>query len=267
VERNSEYQLAKLYAPRGVAYGTQGFDGVYDPGWWGGNPAAFSGKIPVFNCPSNPNVLFEGRGQHTYSINNGTSHPVHIGANGTDACDNRSNGVSAFIHENNPGASAPAVNFGRIIDGSSNTVAYSEFVVQDNTNFTVQPVVGFDKRKLRSQFYQWATGTDTATVRDSCRNMITNSARYDWRGRSYSWAFPQVGGTYNHTMLPNERSCWSWCGDWGGSSLFSASSEHPGGAQIGLCDGSVTFASETIDRNVWWAIGTRAGGEKETLTN
>jgi len=266
VERSVEYNAAMLFAPRGTGYGTGGFEGVYHASWWGGNAATLSGKIPVFNCPTNPNELFQGRGQHTYAINNGTSHPVHIGTNPVDNCAERANGVAAFQWEGPGGNSAPPVPIAKITDGTSNTVAYSEFVVQDSSNFTVQPPQNFDKKKIKSQFYQWAGGTDTATTRDSCRNQTANSTRYDLRGSSYSWSFPQVGGAYNHTMLPNERSCWSFCGDdWVGSNMFSASSEHPGGVQVGLADGSVNFASETIDRNVWWAIGTRGGGEKETL--
>lgn len=267
IERQPEYQGSRLFAPPAIGYGTQGYDGVYHASWWGGNPATLSGKIPSFNCPSNPNELFNGRGQHTYAINNGTSHSVHRGNNGNDNCANRANGVAAFMWENPAsGAGAPAVNMAKLNDGTSQTVAYSEFVVQDSNNTTVQPAQNYDRRKIRSQFYQWAGGTDTATTRDSCRAQTANSGRYDLRGSSFSWSFPQTGGAYNHTMLPNERSCWSFCGDdWVGTNMFSASSEHPGGVQCGLADGSVTFVTETIDTNVWWAIGTRAGGEREQL--
>lgn len=39
------------------------------------------------------------------------------------------------------------------------------------------------------------------------------------------------------------------------------SSNHPGGAFMAYADGHVAFVSETIDRNAWSAMGTRAGGE------
>lgn len=267
VERQPEYTSSKLFAPPTIGYGTNGYDGVYHTTWWGGNPATLSGKIPSFNCPSNPYELNQGRGQHTYSINNGTSHAVHRGQNGTDSCAERANGVAGFQWEVGPNhANAPAVNFSKIVDGSSNTVAYSEFVVQDIINTTVQPMQNYDKRRIKSQFYQWAAGTDTATTRDNCRAQTANSGRYDLRGSSFSWSFPQVGGAYNHTMLPNERSCWSFCGDdWVGSNMMTASSEHPGGVMCGIADGSVNFVTETVDTNVWWAVGTRSGGEKEQL--
>ena len=82
-----------------------------------------------------------------------------------------------------------------------------------------------------------------------------------------------------HTVLPpNGPSCNS---DGNGNSdaavsVLSASSEHTGGVQVLLCDGSARFVSENIDTGnlgvatnlgasspygVWGALGTRAGGE------
>jgi prepilin-type N-terminal cleavage/methylation domain-containing protein/prepilin-type processing-associated H-X9-DG protein len=40
-------------------------------------------------------------------------------------------------------------------------------------------------------------------------------------------------------------------------------SEHPGGCNILMGDGSVRWAADTIDPNVWAAMATRAGGESE----
>ncbi len=39
------------------------------------------------------------------------------------------------------------------------------------------------------------------------------------------------------------------------------SSYHPGGAQVVFADGHVELVSVNIDRRVWSALGTRAGGE------
>jgi len=44
-----------------------------------------------------------------------------------------------------------------------------------------------------------------------------------------------------------------------------ASSQHPGGAQILKADGSVAFASETINQGTWIALGSINGGEAVTL--
>ncbi|MDZ7619457.1 MAG: DUF1559 domain-containing protein [Patescibacteria group bacterium] len=42
-------------------------------------------------------------------------------------------------------------------------------------------------------------------------------------------------------------------------------SQHPGGAQFALCDGSVTFVSESIDHAVYLSTASRNGGETHRL--
>jgi prepilin-type processing-associated H-X9-DG protein len=39
-------------------------------------------------------------------------------------------------------------------------------------------------------------------------------------------------------------------------SSYTANSEHPSGANVLLGDGSVTFVSNNIGREVWWALGS-----------
>jgi len=43
------------------------------------------------------------------------------------------------------------------------------------------------------------------------------------------------------------------------------SSLHPGGAQVGLADGSVRMINNTIDTIVWRGAGTKNGGEQVNL--
>jgi prepilin-type N-terminal cleavage/methylation domain-containing protein len=67
---------------------------------------------------------------------------------------------------------------------------------------------------------------------------------------------------YNHILGPNSRI--ADCVLAGGnpvSGLVGARSEHPGGVHAGMLDGSVRFVTESIDRAVWKAMGSRAGGE------
>jgi hypothetical protein len=46
--------------------------------------------------------------------------------------------------------------------------------------------------------------------------------------------------------------------------VTTASSNHPGGVLVAMVDGSTRFVNETIDVQVWWALGTIAGGEATT---
>ena len=42
---------------------------------------------------------------------------------------------------------------------------------------------------------------------------------------------------------------------------IGAASAHPGGVNVLLGDGSVRFIKSTINLPIWWALGTRNGGE------
>ena len=76
-----------------------------------------------------------------------------------------------------------------------------------------------------------------------------------------------TGNGYNHTMMPNEKSCHIFNGgdDWYGRNLMAAGSEHPGAVNVAMADGSVRSVAVTVSQDVWWAIGTRNGGETESL--
>ena len=46
-----------------------------------------------------------------------------------------------------------------------------------------------------------------------------------------------------------------------------ARSRHPGGVHCLFCDGSVKFVSDSVDRAVWRALGTRNGQEEISNTD
>ena len=240
------------------------FQQPFDSGGWFGNDniQTQSTRLPMFNCPSNGNTLFSGAANFTYAINHGTSHRSHTG-NAVLADNSRHNGVAAFIGPNNANhwlKNDSPVGFHSILDGTANTAAYSEFILQDPNVQTAQ----FNRdrgAKARAQVFTWAGGANTDAMRNNCLSLTDYSGRPDMRGRSWAWSFMGVGSSYNHTMLPNERSCHSYTDDWGGSNLMAAGSNHPGGVNVGVADGSVKFVGQTIDRFVWWGLGTRDSGE------
>ncbi|MCC9606890.1 DUF1559 domain-containing protein [Blastopirellula sp. JC732] len=54
----------------------------------------------------------------------------------------------------------------------------------------------------------------------------------------------------------------------GASMSFNAAgygSEHPGGANFGMMDGSVRFVAQTVDMNIYRGLASRAGGEVNSL--
>jgi prepilin-type processing-associated H-X9-DG protein len=124
-------------------------------------------------------------------------------------------------------------------------------------------------------YNHWASGGNTAAVRANCLAQGANfdPGRWGMRGGGWACSFMQNGGAYNHTMLPNERSCNNFIDsntgeggdDWYGRNLFAAGSEHPGAVNVALADGSVRNIAETVNQDVWWALGTRNGGESVQL--
>jgi prepilin-type N-terminal cleavage/methylation domain-containing protein len=154
LERKNEYDLAD-----------RGTLPAAGDGWGdnGANLRSTGGRLSVFNCPSNSNEQGGGVGNFTYAINFGTSHqPPHRIAGNQPAgpivdqwTGSRKNGFSWYLRWDpavNPIRNDPAITMASVRDGTSNTAAYSEFIIQreSSTNFT-NP----SRAELREQVYTW----------------------------------------------------------------------------------------------------------------
>ena len=280
----SEKVMLLPYLEQQAAYdATDWLLAPYDPWGWHGNQNILtqSRKLSVFNCPSNATEHLNGRANFTYAINTGTSHFRHrlnsentgIDFQGVHSSA-RGNGMVAYMRYDNRwrigdprrDLNDASINFASVTDGTVNTALYSEFVISDLSKRNLN-----DKREWKYQVYnRWVGLTfngNTFLTRQECLNQTGNVfndlTRWRQRGAGWAWGYTGTGNGYNHTMLPNERSCYNFNGgdDWYGRNLMSASSEHPGGVNVALADGSVRGVSETVSQDVWWALGTRNGGE------
>ncbi len=239
---------------------------------WHGNQniLAQSAKLAMFNCPSNPTEQQGGRANFTYAVNTGTSHHgPHRRAGTSNTNVGRGNGMVAFMRYDNRGGTPDTndgmVRFASVTDGTANTAFYSEFVIGD--------ISKRDRTKKANHRYQvinhWVNGNSTESRRDDCLAQGENYDNGRWAQRGHGWAFSFMGtgNGYNHTMMPNEVSCHIFNGgdDWYGRNMMAAGSEHPGSANVAMADGSVKTVAETVSADVWWAVGTRNGGETESL--
>ncbi len=90
----------------------------------------------------------------------------------------------------------------------------------------------------------------------------SNGATWNWGG--WTWA----GGEYtttvtNFVLTPNHQSvdCSPWGGVATGYGFFSARSNHSGGVNVLLGDGSVRFIKNSIQAYTWYALATASGNE------
>ena len=96
-----------------------------------------------------------------------------------------------------------------------------------------------------------------------------------------AWAYHLMGGaSYTHHNTPNSGArdtllCCNRCdpttipcnpnsGNQWDHTHVAARSQHPGGVQIAYADGHVAFYIDVVDRAVWRALSTIAGGERFT---
>lgn len=255
-------------------------------GSWSGkvpNPRfaeAFETVVPTFLCPSDPapsqtTVTVSG---NTY-VYGGLSYMVSFGSGKGTNNDFRwrTDGV-VFEHS--------AVGFQDFVDGTSNTVIFSETVrsVGDDVilppgatppfpyQFTLNGSSGLSPGK-QSMPGLLATGAPwTSYVNDS--GMISNpdleaiwhnftswrgGASPALRGRGISWAFSgAINSMTNGYLTPNSRVpdiVTHWTG------YFAPRSYHSGGAHAALGDGSVRFLADSIDADTHRALHSCNGGE------
>lgn len=239
-------------------YGGYPYDSL---GWFGNsNIATQSKRLPVFNCPSQTYDISGGNANFTYAINLGTlGSPVPSTWGDWGGTQEQGNGISSFV---GTGGNDARVSIAKVTDGTSNTAAYSEFII-DGTN-----------TPPKFQVHTWAGdafGNTPAQIRQACNNnynpaspTANKSGRQPERGASWAWSFVGVGSTYTHTMSPNDIACHGlgWGDDWEGDGLMSASSQHTGGVHVLLADGAVRFVNSNVDYQTWTALGTRGKGDK-----
>lgn len=167
------------------------------------------------------------------------------------------NGIFGPDYDAGGGSALKPITFAKIPDGLSNTAAFSEVVNGAGSDTGA-------KSKFEC-FLSPMPGGDTAASRATFLAQDWNTSSIPWGGswryRGYPWIEGTVWRTWYNHILPPNTPCWVPDENDFWTIASSASSYHPGGAQTAMCDGSVTFIPQTIDANVWTALGTRMGGE------
>ena len=238
--------------------------GAYWKSTW--NATAWTTKLNVFLCPSDIDRLTNPHGHNNYVGCSGSS-PDSTAVRGPFNGPFIASSTGKGYGQQNGNTAAQVFSFTDITDGLSNTACFSEKVkgLTDNSvRDTVKPI---------SSVFDVPTVTHPSIPQDyyqRCRaiNPLTNALETgqgfttDPNGVGCLWHSGYPPQTrYTHVMPPNTWSCDYGTGGAGIRGAHTASSRHPGGVNVLMCDGSVRFVKDTVDVATWWAVGTKANNE------
>jgi len=140
-------------------------------------------------------------------------------------------------------------------DGLSYTAALSEIIhggslVGTAPNFPPPPTPG-----LEYTFSPFTPPTQRKLI-ELCTGLDSSSSIRSADPVGTAWV---TFVTYTHLLSPNQPRCWGPGGD--AFSAMTASSRHPGMVHVVFGDGHVSAIPNSIDLEIWRALGSRNKGE------
>jgi len=179
------------------------------------------------------------------------------------------------------------VGFESILDGLSNTALFSEKLIGLSGNYQVYPGQPYANRVVyapaNNATVNWDTGGAAAALVfvQACQQIPGGQLpTYPTWWSGACWNGSHAGtlhfNAYDHFNTPNLLSCVAAnSGGTGGNAsggppggfndAITATSNHPGGVNVCLCDGSVKFIKDTVAANIWWGLGSR--NKDELISN
>ena len=230
-----------------------------NPFWNSANPSNSTVQFAVVNayiCPSDLNRITLAYGGTNYQSNSGAGANCFNNASTAYAPTPASQLFGPF---HGLGAAA---QLRELIDGTSNTVGFSEVVKGIGlTNSTT-----FDAMRPTASVMKISQNVSNIPQTDysNCK-AITPSPTIITGGwpLGAAWWWGRSGQTrYSHVMTPNTAHCGftSYNSD-SNVDAITASSRHPGVVNTLMMDASVRAVKDSVNPMTWWAIGTMAGGE------
>lgn len=215
------------------------------------NATALNTKVPTFICPSDPGVAVQTANQgaqNNYYVNSGTI-PLWQRTTSASWLGQIPDWDGVFFRDS-------FLKLASITDGLSNTAGISERVTGDFSQTISSP---------RTDTFQPGTSPLTAdqAFNDCMAVNVTDLTKQGFSNIGAPWIRGYHSTTeYYHIAVPNGRSCMYPPG----RIMTTANSQHTGGVNFALMDGSVRFLPATVDVVTYRAVGTRAGGEVATLS-
>jgi prepilin-type N-terminal cleavage/methylation domain-containing protein/prepilin-type processing-associated H-X9-DG protein len=241
MEQSAPYNAINFsFAPGNAGYGYACNSTVYDM------------KLAVFICPSDGNTGVTNTNNYMASYGTSTYNTTA-----------KSSGIFAYQTT----YSVPDVT-----DGTSNTVAFSEALVGGPaaaSTYRGNSTGNAGTNQASGQMDVTVSGwTKVSADLTACTTQFL-SAGGTSNDRGLRWGFGAMGTSmFNTVVPPNGGGTVQWgscrvdcCVQARHGHYQVANSNHSGGVNVAMADGSVRFVKNSINYATWWAIGTRAKGE------
>ena len=241
-------------------------------------------RVKQYMCPSDPYVGVTGLNNYHACYGTTSDWPSSLDTspftNMQNADGNGSTGMFAVWTSN---------GIASVTDGTSNTLFFAEALVGNNQGNESARGRGIGNASPGSHYrgngvvvnaalpYQYDDFTSSAsnmantlTALQLCAAEFANpNSVHITSHRGWRWASFSEGSAFNVAQTPNDHQYpMNVCRGQGnpsqsdnGSNSLPSTSFHPGGVNTLFVDGSVRFIKDTVARNVWWSLGTKAGGE------
>jgi prepilin-type N-terminal cleavage/methylation domain-containing protein/prepilin-type processing-associated H-X9-DG protein len=245
---------------------------------------AIKTRVNSFLCPSSAlpvGSLYCGTipGSSTPAPYPGNNYFGSVGATCLPWASATPPGIFSIVGPSDPGV----VSVAAVTDGTSNTIAFSEWKMGDfnSAQLSLQDAIDILQNSV-GNFGSWNTVQTSSmpaagmpaftTFLQTCQGLAVASTQggSNWKtnksllGRD--WNQGMFGHTLGTTLLAPNSSYYNcnmeaWGGDFDAPGMYNLSSYHPGGANAAFADGSVRFIKSSTSMNVIWYLGSKAGGE------
>jgi prepilin-type N-terminal cleavage/methylation domain-containing protein/prepilin-type processing-associated H-X9-DG protein len=229
------------------------------------NTTAVYSKLSLMICPSDIDRLTTPGGHSNYSTNNG-SLPIFF----SDPFSKTAPTVPSTLPNGLFGyaGTMPTVRFSDVTDGLSNSAAFSEQVKGIGGATPTDNKVTLDTMNPTASIVSLTIANGLLGTQNPYFTMCMNSDPRKGtvpleacRPMGAYWHLGHPNTTrYNHVMAPNTWSCFTQSSE-NSNGTHPPSSRHPGVVNVGMADGSVRAVKSSISLPVWWALGSRNGGE------
>ncbi|WP_145419295.1 DUF1559 domain-containing protein [Planctomycetes bacterium K23_9] len=261
-------------------------------------------EIPTLRCPSDPEVsstlgltnyaaclgdssVWTMRGHHIMWMPGDDQTPAGDAVNGPPNGSDGTPNLASWASQSRAAQRGVFVThhrqrFDDVTDGLSNTIMGGEIITRDSgASLTNKPNLAKPPFSLRDDPTSCSSMAFTGVGAQGLVSSIVGPSPR----RGYCWADFHAAATGFHTILPpGGGSCMGQAV--GETGVFTAHSNHQGGAHVLMCDGAVVFMTQSIEHSqdsghgmvylggqreqaakskspfgLWGALGTRASGE------